>query len=45
MHLLSISSIPVTKGRTVDFGISWTTEGDIVRVQEHLSTRFSTIDT
>lgn len=40
IHLLKISMRPVRKGRKVDFGINFTTEGDIVRVQEHLKIKF-----
>jgi hypothetical protein len=40
MHLLKISMSPVRKGRKVDFGINFTTEGEIVKVQEHLKIKF-----
>lgn len=39
MHRRRISMSPVRKGRKVDLGMSFTTEGEMVRVQEHRNMR------
>jgi hypothetical protein len=43
MHLRKISMRPVRKGRKVDFGMSFTTEGEMVSVQEQRKIKFITI--
>ena len=43
MHLRKISISPVRKGKKVDFGINFTTKGEIVNVQEHLKIKFTNI--
>jgi hypothetical protein len=43
MHLLKISINPVRKGRKVDFGIIFTTDGEILKVQEHLKIKLMQI--
>jgi len=45
MQRLNISINPVKNGRKVDLGIRRTTEGEMVRVQEHLKIRLRQIAT
>jgi hypothetical protein len=41
--LLMISMTPVIRGKMVDLGSIWSTEGEMVRVQEHRKIRLITM--